>query len=118
MPRTTQLELRLERRYARIRSTPKNDTAQAKNMPALRTRSFIGSASHHITSDQISHALALFQQFTMRRLHLLAAEIIDAQSLNDAVLAVLAGHRIGKKPCLRNSIAAVGRDRHADPISR
>src|SRR5258705_5942334 len=54
----------------------------------------------------------------MLRLHLLAAEIVDAKSLTYALLAVFASHRIGIDHSLRDSIAAVGGDRHADPIVR
>src|SRR3984957_17726260 len=105
--------MRLERGYARISRTPKNNTAQARGQPALWANSVIGSATTPVFS-----AISLFQQFAMRRLHLLAAEIVDAQSLHDAVLAVLAGHRVGIDHPRRNSIAAVGGDRHADPITR
>src|ERR1700733_12907976 len=52
----------------------------------------------------------------MSGLHFPAAEIADAQTLDDAVLAVLAGYGIRVDHSFRDPVAAVGGDPHADPI--
>src|SRR5476651_1972017 len=41
--------------------------------------------------EQVLHALTLFTQFIVGRLHARTTEIIDGQTLHDGVLAVLAG---------------------------
>src|ERR1700730_3061718 len=92
---------------------PRNDTTQTRTTPAPKATLFMGAPS-----DEVFHTLAFFQQLAMRRLHLLAAEIVDVQSLHDAVLAVLAGDRIRIDHSLRYSVTAVGSDCHADPIAR
>src|SRR6202034_3854731 len=53
----------------------------------------------------------------MSGLHFLATEIADAQTLDDAVLAVPAGYGIRVDHSFRYPVAAVGGDAHADPIA-
>src|ERR1700683_984246 len=91
-----------------------NNASQPTAM-AGRNRSCIGPP---LFLDQVFDAVALFQQLAMRCLHFFPAELIDSQSLDNAVLAALAGDRIGINDALGYSVAAVGRDTHAHPIVR
>src|SRR6185312_7240318 len=60
--------------------------------------------------------LALFAQLGVSRIHALTAELVDGQALNDLIFTVLDRDRIGVNDSFLDSIAAVGRHRHADPV--
>src|ERR1700720_3746629 len=97
-----------------MQTTPANNTSQPTAMAAPSSRSGMGPP---LFLDQIFETVALFQQFAVSRLHLFAAEVVDVQPLNDAVVAVLAGNRIGINDPLGYPIAAVRRNTHAHPIA-
>src|SRR3984885_14860050 len=98
-----------------MQMAPTNNTSQPTMIVASSTRSGI---ARPFFLDQIFDAVALFQQLALRGLHFFAAEIVDIQSLDNAVLAALAGNRIGIDDPLGYSIAAVGWHSHAHPIAR
>src|SRR5580698_11172935 len=98
-----------------MQMAPTNNTSQPTMMAASISRSGIGRP---FFLNQIFDAVALFQQLALRRLHFFAAEIVDIQSLDNAVLAALAGNGIGIDDPLGYSIAAIRRDSHAHPIAR
>src|SRR4029077_18786909 len=93
-----------------------NRISQPRTMPALSSSSCMGAPL--VRSDQIFDTVAFFQQFAVRGLHFLAAEVVDVQSLNDTVFAALAGDRIGIDDAFGNTIAAVRGNAHAHPIAR
>src|SRR5277367_3949669 len=92
---------------------PTNNASQPTAVPTMSHWLFMS----RLASDQVFYAVALFQQFAQRRLHFFAAEIIDGESLNDAVFAAFAGYRIRIDHPLRYSITAVRGNRHAYPVA-
>src|SRR5277367_696503 len=92
---------------------PTNNASQPTAVPTMSHWLFMS----RLASDQVFYAVALFQQLAQRRLHFFAAEIVDGESLNYAVFAVLAGHRIRIDHTFRYSVAAIRGHRHAHPVA-
>src|SRR5450631_1755010 len=93
---------------------PANNTSQPATMAASSSSSCIGPP---LFLDQVFDAVPFFQQLAVRRLHFFAAEIVNVQSLNNAVLTIPAGHRMGIDDSLGYAITAIGRHRHAYPVA-
>src|ERR1700728_1865577 len=72
---------------------------------------------HRGCREKILHSVALLAELPMRGLHLLAGELVDVESLDDAVTAALANHGIRVHDAFGNAVAAVGGHAHADPIA-
>src|SRR5688572_29653338 len=70
-----------------------------------------------LSSDQVPHAFALFEQLAVGRVHALAAELVDREALHDGVLSVPAGDGIRIDDALADPVAAVRGHRHADPVA-
>src|SRR6185369_4103807 len=67
--------------------------------------------------QQVLHAITLFAQLGLAGIHALAAEIIDRQSLHNAVFAVLRRDRIRIHKAILDAVAAIRRHGHADPVA-
>src|ERR1700693_6658988 len=70
-----------------------------------------------ILAEKLRDSLALLVQFLQGRVHSGAAEFAHLYALDDLVPATLASHRIAVDHALRNAVAPVGRDAHADPVA-
>src|SRR5689334_19542719 len=79
---------------------------------------FGGSVSVTWNSDQsqLGDGPALVVQFSGGLVDPAAGELIDLQTLHDAPVAVLGGHRERGDQALRHAVAAVGEDRHRHPV--
>lgn len=67
--------------------------------------------------QQVFDTGAFFAQLLLSGFHFLAAELIDRQTLDDLVVTVLADARIRIDHTFADAIGAIGRYRHADPVT-
>src|SRR4029453_10500500 len=70
-----------------------------------------------VTSDQVLDPVALLEKLPVRRVHALAAELVDREPLHHGVAAVLAGDGVRVDDAIGDAVAAVGRHAHADPVA-
>src|SRR6185437_10550304 len=68
-------------------------------------------------SEQCLDPVTLFAQLGIRRVHALAAELVDREALHDLVFTALDGHRVRIDHAFLDAVTAIGRHCHADPIA-
>src|SRR5271166_5669823 len=83
------------------------DTTNANMSRVMRTPSL----------DQVFDAVAFLAQLPVRGQYFIAAELVDAEILHNAVAPVPAGHGVRIDDALGYSIASVRWHGHADPVA-
>src|SRR5581483_3224469 len=68
-------------------------------------------------SKKLFDAVALLAQLLVRGIHPLPAELIDGQSLDDLIIAVLDRYRVGIDDALLDAVTPVRRYTHAEPVT-
>ena len=87
--------------YSRVGSSAScllQSRGEFSKLPPTRSR---------LALQQVLHAVALFQQFLVRGIHLGAAERVNGEALHDAVFAVLAGDGVRVDDAGGDAIAAI-----------
>src|SRR5262245_15503024 len=91
---------------------------QSRGSPAFVAETCASSqreAPPRASSKQVLDGIPLLLQLFQGRLHAATAEVAYVDALDDFVAPLFARHRIAVDDALRNAVAAVSRDAHADP---